>query len=311
VTARVKSRAGEVVLLEPRTINFTNVTHDLAPFGVIEFPKAQAELRGNCDVTSPIRRYSVVSGYALDAGLTDFDTGVAYVELLIDRARGFDPWTGTEFSSDLSCTFNAVTGGQTDCYGIRRVDIEKTYPSLKDSPHSGFRFVLDIGNMISPLPISGYQPAYNQGHHILTIRAGDHASQLRDIAEIPVTFVCDQNLPNEGSVGDIDLPQNGLLYHGVVTTTGWALDFNGVQSIAILVDGNGAGFATYGFARPEVFALSYYPGYPSVGNPGWQFQLDTTKLNNGEHFLDVIVTDTLGATTYIGKRRFVVNNVGG
>src|SRR4051794_5846867 len=79
VTARVKSRAGEVVLLEPRTINFTNVTHDLAPFGVIEFPKAQAELRGNCDVTSPVRRYSVVSGYALDAGLTDFDTGVAYV----------------------------------------------------------------------------------------------------------------------------------------------------------------------------------------------------------------------------------------
>ena len=311
VTARVKSRAGEVVFLEPRTINFTNVTHDLAPFGVIEFPKAQAELRGNCDVTSPARRYSVVSGYALDAGLTDFDTGVAYVELLIDRARGFDPWTDTEFSSDLSCTFSPVTGGQTDCYGIRRVDIEKTYPSLKDSPHSGFRFVLDIGNMISPLPIPGYQPAYNQGHHILTIRAGDHASQLRDIAEIPVTFVCDQNLPNEGSVGDIDLPQNGLLYHGVVTTTGWALDFNGVQSIAILVDGNGVGFATYGFARPEVFALSYYPGYPSVGNPGWQLALDTTKLNNGEHFLDVIVTDTLGATTYIGKRRFVVNNVGG
>src|SRR5262249_28001558 len=146
VTVRIKSRAGEVTFLAPQVINFTNVTHDLAPFGQIEFPKAQAELRGNCDVRSPTRRYSVVSGYALDAGLTDFDTGVAYVELLIDRARGFDPWTGIEFSSDLSCTFNAVTGGQTDCYGIRRLDIEKTYPTLKDSPHSGFRFVLDIGN---------------------------------------------------------------------------------------------------------------------------------------------------------------------
>jgi hypothetical protein len=311
VTVRVKSRAGEVAFLEPRVINFTNVTHDLAPFGVIEFPKAQAELRGNCDVNSPARRYSVISGYALDSGLTDFDTGVAYVELLIDRARAFDSWAGVEYNSDLACTFSAVTGGQTNCYGIRRVDIEKTYPSLKDSPHSGFRFVLDIGDLISPLPIPGYQPSYTQGHHILTIRAGDHASQLRDIAEIPVTFVCDQNLPNEGSVGDIDLPQNGLLYHGVVTTTGWALDWNGVQSIAVLVDGNGAGFATYGFARPDVFQLSYYPGFPNVVNPGWQFQLDTTKLNNGEHFLDVIVTDGLGVTTYIGKRRFVVNNVGG
>ncbi|MFL6263922.1 MAG: hypothetical protein ACJ76Y_29890 [Thermoanaerobaculia bacterium] len=309
VTARVKSRAGEVAFLEPRTINFTNVTHDLAPFGIIEFPKPQAEMRGNCDLASQARRYAVVSGYALDSGLTDFDTGVAYVELLIDRARGFDPdpplfQNPVEYSSDLACTFDPVRGGMTNCYGVRRVDIEKTYPSLKDSPHSGFRFVLDIGHLVA----GGY---YLQGHHVLTIRVGDHASQLRDIAEIPVTFACDQNLPNENSVGDIDLPQNGLLYHGVVTTTGWALDFNGVQSIAILVDGNGVGFATYGFARPDVFALSYYPGFPNVVNPGWRFQLDTTKLNNGEHFLDVIVTDTLGATTYIGKRRFVVNNVGG
>jgi N-acetylmuramoyl-L-alanine amidase len=311
VTVRVKSRAGEVTFLEPRVINFTNVTHDLAPFGVIEFPKAQAEMRGNCDVNSPNRRYSVVSGYALDAGLTDFDTGVAYVELLIDRARGFDPWTGIEFSSDLSCTFNAVTGGQTNCYGLRRLDVEKIYPTLKDSPHSGFRFVLDIGNMISPLPIPGYEPAYNQGAHILTIRASDHASQVRDIAEIPVTFVCDQNLPNENSVGDIDLPQNGLLYHGVVTTSGWTVDFNGVQSIQILVDGNVVGNATYGFARPDINLPYFYPGFPNVNNPGWQFQLDTTKLNNGEHFLEVIVTDGLGATTDLGKRRFVVNNVGG
>jgi hypothetical protein len=312
VTVRVKSRAGEVAFLEPRTINFTNVTHDLAPFGAIEFPKPQAEMRGNCDLVSQARRYAVVSGYALDSGLTDFDTGVAYVELLIDRARGFDPDPPTfenpvEYSTDLSCTFDANQGGLSNCYGIRRVDIEKVYPSLKDSPHSGFRFVLDIGHLVG----GGY---YLQGHHILTIRAGDHASQLRDIAEIPVTFVCDQNppdLPNEGSVGDIDLPGNGLLYHGVVTTTGWALDWNGVQSIQILVDGNPVGNATYGLPRPDVFELSYYPGFPGGGAPGWQFHLDTTRLNNGEHFLDVIVTDNLGATTDIGRRRFVVNNVGG
>ncbi|HET9210098.1 MAG TPA: hypothetical protein VFR03_06860, partial [Thermoanaerobaculia bacterium] len=227
-----------------------------------------------------------------------------------DRARGFDPDPPTfedpvEYNTDLSCTFDSNQGGLSNCYGIRRVDIEKVYPSLKDSPHSGFRFVLDIGHLVG----GGY---YLQGHHILTIRAGDHASQLRDIAEIPVTFLCDQNPPaNEPSVGDIDLPRNGLLYHGVVTTTGWALDFNGVQSIAILVDGNGVGFATKDLPRPDLDLAYFYPSYPSVGTPGWEFQLDTTQLNNGEHFLDVIVTDNLGATTYIGKRRFVVNNVGG
>ncbi len=95
VAVRVKSRAGEVAVLPSQVITFTNVEHDLAPFGTIEFPKPQAELRGNCNVNSPIRRYAVISGYALDAGTTQNDTGVAYVELLIDRAVGLDPWTAS------------------------------------------------------------------------------------------------------------------------------------------------------------------------------------------------------------------------
>ncbi len=297
ITVRVKSRAGEVAFLEPQVINFTNVTHDLAPFGAIEFPQPQAEMRGTCNLDPAAPRHlAVVSGYALDAGLTPADTGVGYVELLIDRA--------SFANSQVDCTFSTAAGGYTDCYGIRRVDIEQVYPSLTDSPHSGFRFVLDIGDLVT-------EGIYSQGAHVLTIRAGDHASEISNIAEIPVTFVCDQNLPNESSVGNIDLPLNGLLYHGTVTTVGWALDWEGVQSIQVLVDGHPVGNATYGFPRPDVFQLSYYPGYPSVGAPGWQFPLDTTKLSNGEHFLDVIVTDVKGATTDIGKRRFVVNNVGG
>jgi hypothetical protein len=311
VAVRVKSRAGEVGFLEPRVINFTNVEHDLAPFGQIEFPRAQAEMRGNCDVTSPTRRYAVVSGYALDAGNTDADTGVAYVELLIDRAVGLDPWDNIRYNSDLACTFSTVTGGQTNCYGIRRVDVEQVFPTLKDSPHSGFRFVLDIGQLVNALPIPGYEPLYNQGHHILTIRAGDHASQLREIAEIPVTFTCDQNLTNEAAIGNIDLPRNGLLYNGVIQATGWTLDWEGVSSVQILVDGHFFGNAVYGLARTDVFELSYYPGYPNFLAPGFQYSLDTRVLSNGEHFIDVVVTDVLGSTTYIGKKRIVVNNVGG
>jgi hypothetical protein len=312
VAVRVKSRAGEVVVLPSHAITFNNVEHDLAPFGMIEFPKPQAELRGNCDVSSPNRRYAVISGYALDAGNTDADTGVAYVELLIDRALALDPWDGISYNSDLACTFSAAKGGQTDCYGIRRVDVEQFYPSLKDSPHSGFRFVLDIGQLVTALPIPGYQPLYNQGHHILTIRAGDHASQLRNIAEIPVTFTCDQNPPNnEISIGNIDLPRNGLLYNGVIQATGWAVDWEGVTGVQILVDGHLFGDGIYGLARPAVFELSFYPGYVNVGNPGFQFALDTRLLANGEHFIDVIVTDALGSTTYLGKKRIVVNNVGG
>ncbi|HEX4495306.1 MAG TPA: hypothetical protein VIE43_06525 [Thermoanaerobaculia bacterium] len=297
VAIRLKSRAGEVVFLPPQQISFTNVQADLTPFGMIEFPKNQAEMRGTCTLNpDDARRLSVVSGYALDAGTTDADTGVAYVELEIDRALVANSLT--------DCTFDAAAGGFSNCYGIRRLDIEQVYPTLKDSPHSGFRFVLDVGALIA-------SNTYTQGAHVLTIRSGDHASQVSNIAEIPVTFSCDQNQFDEGSVGDIDLPVNGLLYHGVINATGWALDWEGVNSVQVLVDGQFFGTANYGFPRPDVFALSYYPGYPNVVDPGWTFALDTTKLANGEHFIDVVVTDRLGAVTYIGKRRIVVNNVGG
>ena len=292
VSIRVKSRAGELVTLEPRVFEFLNVAHNLAPFGSIEFPKAQAELRGNCNLADPARRYSVVAGHALDAGVQDDDYGIGYVELMIDRAV----WA----NSETDCRFSTPEGGLSDCYGIRRLDIERIFPGLKDSPHSGFRFVLDIGVLMQFF-------FYTPGSHVLTVRAGDHADQVRTIAEIPVTFICDEDLANENSFGDIDLPRRGLLYNGVVQASGWALDWEGVNTVTILVDGHTIGNATLGFARAEVPFL--YPGYPESAAAGWEFSLDTTKLANGQHFIEALVTDDLGATTYIGKRRFVVNNV--
>lgn len=302
VQPRVRSKAGEVALLEPRVIQFTNNEATMLPFGAIDFPKAQAELRGTCNFNQVQRRYSVIYGYALDAGNTPQDYGVGYVQLLVDRAIVAD--------SDLDCTFDGRpngTGGLTQCYGLLRQDIEKQYPSLKDSPHSGFRFVLDIGAMVTP-PGGGFDAPYSQGGHILTIRAGDHANNARNIAEIPVTFTCDQNSSNEASFGDIDVPRNGLIYTNVMTTTGWALDWEGVKQVFILVDGNFVGVANFGFPRPDVTDLTFYPGYPNISAPGWQFSFDTHQFSNGEHSLDVVVLDTPGFHTYIGKRRFVIGN---
>lgn len=299
VTVRIRSKAGEVVHLAPRRFEFLNTGHNLRPFGKIEFPRPQAEMRGNCDRTSLNRRYSVVSGYALDVGLTEEDTGIGYVELLIDRA--------VVWRSDRDCGNLPEAGGLTNCYGIRRVDVERIFPGLKDSSHSGFRFVLDIGALLTtPLPPPA-QPPFLQGHHVLTIRAGDHASQTSNIAEIPVTFSCDQNTSNENAFGEIDLPRPGLLYNGDITVTGWALDWEGVNTVQILVDGKLAANATLGIGRGEV--AFFYPGYPESAAAGWRATLNTGNFENGEHFIDVIVIDDHGVTTFIGRRRIVINNV--
>ena len=292
VTARVRSRIGEMVTLESKTFEFLNTTHNLAPFGTIDFPNPQAELFGVCDASNPTRRFSVVTGYALDAGVQEDDTGVGYVELLIDRSL--------VYNSKTSCFYSPLTGGPTNCYGLRRLDVSRFFPDLPDALHSGYRFVLDIGLLID----FGYTP----GHHTLSIRSGDHFGTVRTFAEMPVTFNCVEDLEDDLSFGFIDLPLAGRLYAGTVRTFGWALDFDGISSITIVVDGTPVGFATYGVPRPGVASL--YPGFPDSAGPGWTFDLDTTRLSNGEHFLQVIANDDHSRETVIGERRFAVANPG-
>jgi Bacterial Ig domain len=300
VTARVQSKKGEVTYLNSRDFQFTNTTADLLPFGKTEFPNQGDEMFGNCDLTDPRRLYSVVSGYALDAGVTQQDGGVAYVELLIDRSLFFN--------SKLDCHFSKVQGGLSDCYGIRRLDIEETFPTLPDSPHSGFRFVLDIGRLLATTDELGQPvvPFYTPGSHTLTIRAGDHFTQVTDIAETEVTFTCRDFTQNDDSLGQITFPDGGLIYGGTINVNGWALDFEGVQQVQILIDGTSVGIATYGLPFPGIASL--YPSYPQKANPGFTFALDTTRLSNGDHELEALVIDDQGADTFIGKRTITVDN---
>lgn len=290
VSAEAISQQGERRTLGALQFQFFNSSQNLRPFGEINFPNKNAELFGNCDLNDPNRRYSVVSGWALDSGIEANDTGVGYVELLID---------GSFFANTrVDCFFADETGGLTDCYGLRRFDVERGYPHLKDAPLSGFRFVLDIGFLIN----FGYVP----GHHVLTIRAGDKANQAGNLAEIPVTFSCDDFIGNEGSFGFIESPRPGPPVGGTVPVFGWALDREGVAAVRVQVDGTLVGTAGFGIDRPDVNAQ--FPGFPDSMSPGWSFELNTTALANGTHEVQVVVEDNFGVVTLIGERSFEVNN---
>jgi len=305
VTARVRSKTNEFVTLPSRVLAFGNVTHNLVPFGKIEFPAPQAELRGKCD-TNPLRRYSVVSGYVMDAGVQEDDTGVGYVELLIDRALGPD-MTGvvpntvnTGWNSRENCIFSNPLGGFTNCYGLRRLDLEPQFPGLKDAPHSGYRFLIDIGELIR-------FGLYDEGQHVLSIRSGDHFGQVSIIREIPVTFVCDEHIANEESLGQIDPNlQPYTLVSGNAFVTGWALDWEGVLKVTALVDGISVGDTGLGLVRSDISSL--YLGYPQSAAPGFALSFDSRKFSNGPHEIEVLVTDILGATTFIGKRPLIFAN---
>ena len=289
VGARVRTESGEVINLRSRAIQFANSSWELKPVGEREFPLDGVEMLGACN-NSPNRRYSVVSGYAIDFGESEDDTGVDAVQLFIDGVM--------VKHTKLDCHFDPAKGGLSDCYGIRRQDLVKILPHVANNPHIGFRFVLDVGELI----LGGVSP----GGHQLKIRGIDHGEQYRDFSKTQVFLGCHDDLVNEESFGDVELPSPVHPQAGVVQFTGWALDWEGVLDVAIFVDGELIGLATYGLVRPGVSSL--YPGFEDSPAPGWRINVDTRELSNGEHWLEVRVRDDFNIETYIGRKRFVVYN---
>ena len=291
ISARVTSNSGEQSWLNTITIQINNNTANLPPFVAITFPNASAELYGTCDLDNPTPRLSVVSGWALDVGIESGDTGVKYVELLING--------GLYANTVISCFNDPYWGGLTNCYGLQSLDVEHVFPTIANSPHARYRFVLDVGWLISAV-------GYSQGFHELTIRAGDYAGNVANIAEIPVSFFCDENTGNEGSFGFIDHPANGEIIDGVTQIDGWTLDAEGISSVQIWLDGTWVGDAFYGSLRPDV--SSVYPGYPDSAAPGWIFFLDTGLTSDGLHHVQAVATDIFGGTSIVGERYFTIRN---
>lgn len=292
VSAVMVSKTGERVAYgQQYAINFNNTTHTLVPFGALEFPRASAQLFGNCDLTDPFRRYSVVTGYALDTGVELGDTGVKWVELLINGAVYANTVTDSFFLDEA--------GGWSNFFGLPRPEIKTRYPSIPNAFNSGYRFVLDVGWLIDF--------GFGRGFHELTVRVGDYSGQVSNIAEIPVVFLCDEDVPNEGAVGGIAYPAPFGIYGGpAVTFSGFALDWQGVDRVRIFVDGTELGDAVYGLPYPNLSL--YFPGYPDVAAGGWSYTFDATQVTDGLHTLQVVVRDDLGADSVIGEVSFLTDS---
>ncbi len=294
VEARCISNSGESRFLPGKVLEFTNNTHTLVPFGRIDFPARNAQIFGDCSLAEVPRRYSIVEGWALDLGVEIGDEGVSYVELLID---------GSIFANTRrDCHFNQDAGGLTDCLGFVRRDIEKKFPGAKDSPNAGWRFAMDVGALIDF--------GFTRGFHVLTARVGDISGQFSNIFEIPVVFLCDDDIDNQGAFGQVGRPRNGEVHAGTIEIVGWTLDWEGVHEIDVHVDGESVGFAIHDQARPLV--RRRYPGFPNSVLPGFRLLLDTTQFSNGRHQLQIFVTDNVlppsAGVTLIGERTFHIDN---
>jgi hypothetical protein len=105
--------------------------------------------------------------------------------------------------------------------------------------------------------------------------------------------------------GFVDSPKNGELLSGRVPVAGWAIDNERVALVQISVDGRLVDTAEYGLPRHDIPKGPYQGSSASVGYRYW---LDTRRLSNGTHILDVWVNDQLGNRALFGEIPVRVQN---
>lgn len=303
--------------LGERTVMVNSIGTNLGPFGNIDFPLDKASLfcigivggiPSPCtpDVCAP-QFDNVVKGWALDVGAAVDRGQVAYVQLLLD---------GAIIGDSHDCI--QVNGALTNCYGLNRPDVARSYSGYVNADNAGFSFSFFLGRdttdttgaitVLAPaesaLPVD-IGVTTHAGKHTISIRAGDVAETVTQFGAMSVDILCDTTNNNQPAFGYIDTPSDYQFIDGLFEVFGWAFDFQGVTRVEVDVDGQVVGTATYGLLRPDVPANDPRVPFASVG---FSFILDTTKLSDTAHDLVVYVIDHLGVRTEIGRRKFVVDN---
>lgn len=301
--------------LGTRRVQIVNNGLNLAPFGRIDFPLDKASLfcvtregglpspcnPGDCNPSF----FNTVAGWALDVG-SSLDRGqVSFVELLLDGQIVANTRT--------DCT--QIFGSLTNCYGINRPDVARSYSGYVNADNAGWRFAFFLGRDTVSGQITVLSPQSNgdvvptgftvAGKHTLAIRVGDEEETVTQIGAISVDVLCDVIQTDQPAFGFIDAPSDYQFINGIFEVFGWAFDVQGVLRVEVDVDGHVVGLANYGLLRPDVPLNDFRVNTP---RSGLSFFLDTTQLSDSAHDLVIYVVDRQNHRSEIGRRKFVVNN---
>ncbi len=292
-------------IIGTRYVQTYNVSYNLPPFGAIDWPIANHIMyaKGCQDPggwsSPPFEDPQVtelITGWALDVGSQIDNGGVGYVQMLLDGTILAD----TNFPG----FWHGWLRMDVNYYGLPRMDMLQLFTDVPNAKDCGFAFVMDVSDLI-------IRKGFRQGLHYLKIRAGDLENNVADIAQIPVIFDCDDD-PDRPSWGDIYTPSAPVeVVTGIVDVTGWAIDLDLAVSVEVWVDGVFIDVVDEMLLpTPEVAAR--YPWLPTyfTANAGWEYALDTVAadLADGEHVLVIWTEDRWHGRTFIGERRFLLDN---
>lgn len=109
------------------------------------------------------------------------------------------------------------------------------------------------------------------------------------------------------SLGWVDAPVEDARLNGDLTISGWVINEGlGVHAVEILIDGEPAGMADYGQARPDVVEAMSAQDDPNAPGLGFSLVLDRATLSAGIVDLQVRTIGVSGEVQYFGRRKLRV-----
>ncbi len=180
-------------------------------------------------------------------------------------------------------------------YGAARPDVcaPAVYPGRPGCPNVGWSYLADLS-------------VISNGSHTFSLTAIAANGQIYT-AVIPfVVANFTAETATNGTLVTIDTPDGKSTLSGVLPVAGWAEDRKArIESVQLRVDDVFYSSPVYGGVRKDVCAVyKTAPGCPDVGFNG---ELDTTVLSDGNHSLQVIGIPLQGQP-YIATRNILVNN---
>ena len=179
--------------------------------------------------------------------------------------------------------------------GLPRIDVVEEYtpqyPGIQNySP--GFQ----IGFLAS---------RYSNGPHTVSLKAYTTDGQMIEFGRRTINV---DNTLNQGPFGFMDIPDPAGIYNATSAfpVVGWATDTDGIRQVDVYIDGLIQQSAIYGDPRPDV--SNTFPDFPASLFSGFIANIDTTRVPDGVHLLEVKATDTKGMSRLIGRRQIQVFN---
>ena len=178
--------------------------------------------------------------------------------------------------------------------GLPRIDIEAAYPNFPG--------------------IHGIAPGFQTGFLASRFTNGGHSVAVKlffsdgRISELGRRTITIDNTINQAPFGSMDIPDGSGTFNasGSFPVVGWAADTDGIARVDVYVDNGIAQSAMYGDPRPDVG--NSFPDFPAALYSGYIANIDTTRISEGVHLLEIRATDNLGMARLIARRQIQVFN---